>query len=416
MHQLPAESVLKIQLATDERRFGQIHNEVSAASWRRSILKEARMEWEPVKSKKAGKKRGCLRIIAIVAVVVLVIQIMSCVTSRPEPLEWPTSGLATLLPDPPTDKGEIFSNSDDYLSADVAECSSSDFAAYVEDCKEVGFTIDAENDTGSYSAYSEEGAHLDLYYYESQEEISITLDAPVEMGAISWPKSGAGALIPAPESTVGEITSDSSGFFVARIGETDSDAFQAYIDACADVGFTVDYDRSSERYRAENADGVSLALDYEGFNTMGVTVDLPDDAETEAEDSAAEEEPEPAEEPKKSNDAEKKAEGKTSANGESKASQTDANGVSLEFKAQMDEYEKFFDEFVEFFEKYDENDPSMYVQYATMMAQYAKTTEALQSIDEDSLSTADHYYYVEVTARITAKLAQVQQKIDASES
>ena len=51
-----------------------------------------------------------------------------------------------------------------------------------------------------------------------------------------------------------------------------------------------------------------------------------------------------------------------------------------------------------------------------MMAQYAKTTEAIQSIDQDSLSTADQYYYVEVTARITAKLAQVQQKIDASES
>ena len=87
-----------------------------------------------------------------------------------------------------------------------------------------------------------------------------------------------------------------------------------------------------------------------------------------------------------------------------------------EGELKMDEYEKFFDEFVKFFEKYDANDPSMYVQYATMMAQYAKTTEAIQSIDQDSLSTADQYYYVEVTARITAKLAQVQQKIDASES
>ena len=409
MHQLSAESVLIIQLATDERRICQIHNEVSAASWRRSILKEARMEWEPVKSKKAGKKRGCLRIIAIAAVVVLVIQIMSCVTSRPEPLDWPTSGLATLLPDPPTDKGKIISNSDDQLSADVAECSSSDFAAYVEDCKEAGFTIDAENDMGSYEAYSEEGAHLDLYYYESQEEISITLDAPIEMGTLSWPKSGAGALVPAPESAVGEITSDSSDYFVARVGETDSDAFQAYIDACADAGFTVDYDRSAEHYYAEDAEGVSLSLDFEGFNTMGVTVDLPDDADAEAEENAVEEKSKPAQEPKKSDDAEKKAEDTTSANDESKAAQTDANGVSLELKAQLDEFEKFFDEYVAFMEKYDADDPSMYVQYATMMTQYTESMEALDAIDEESLSLADQGYYVEVMGRITQKLASVEQ-------
>ena len=75
----------------------------------------------------------------------------------------------------------------------------------------------------------------------------------------------------------------------------------------------------------------------------------------------------------------------------------------------MDAYEAFFDEYVDFMQKFasSENTLGMMTQYASMMARYAETMSALDEIDSDSLSEADALYYMEVTLRITKKLADI---------
>lgn len=91
------------------------------------------------------------------------------------------------------------------------------------------------------------------------------------------------------------------------------------------------------------------------------------------------------------------------------ATEAVSTGVTPEFKATMDAYEAFFDEYVDFMQKFasSENTLGMMTQYASMMARYAETMSALDEIDSDSLSEADALYYMEVTLRITKKLADI---------
>ena len=84
------------------------------------------------------------------------------------------------------------------------------------------------------------------------------------------------------------------------------------------------------------------------------------------------------------------------------------SAVSADFKETMDEYEEFFDSYVEILKKYKENpsDLSILSDYATSMSKYATMMSKMESLKSD-LSGADLAYYLEVTARITKKLAEV---------
>jgi hypothetical protein len=187
-----------------------------------------------------------------------------------------------VLPEPSTKKGEVISNSDTPFSADLYKCSSSDYSDYVEACKEKGFTVDAETNTTSYSAYNEEGYELRLSYYESSEEISVSLEAPVEMSDLAWLTSAPGATLPAPSSTRGSVVTDSSTSYVVLVGDMDQNAFSAYADQCKAAGFTVDYSSGDTFYSASNEDGVKIRIDYEGNNTVRISADASDASSTSA--------------------------------------------------------------------------------------------------------------------------------------
>ena len=87
------------------------------------------------------------------------------------------------------------------------------------------------------------------------------------------------------------------------------------------------------------------------------------------------------------------------------------DGVTPEVKEAMDSYEAFFDKYIEFMQVYEESESTaeLMLEYADYMAQYAEMTEKIEAIDEDSLSTADQMYYIEVMSRVSQKL------LDASE-
>ena len=97
--------------------------------------------------------------------------------------------------------------------------------------------------------------------------------------------------------------------------------------------------------------------------------------------------------------------------GGASAEATSSSGVTPEFKATMDGYEAFFDQYVEFMKSYAENPSStdLIAQYSDMMTQYAEAMQSMDSIDSSSLSSADAAYYIEVTARIAEKVAEVAQ-------
>lgn len=191
--------------------------------------------------------------------------------------EWPSTGIATQLPLPPSNKGEIDDNNDSLLDVDVKDVSDTQYAQYITDCKNAGFTVDAEQLGSSYQAYNTTGYKIKLYHYSSSADLSIRVDAPMKMSDIEWPKSAIAKRLPVPESLYGSISWEADYGFVIYVGNTTKQDYKRYIDACYELGFNVEYERGDDYFHAKDSDGYDVDIDYEGNNIMFVRIDEPDD-------------------------------------------------------------------------------------------------------------------------------------------
>lgn len=88
---------------------------------------------------------------------------------------------------------------------------------------------------------------------------------------------------------------------------------------------------------------------------------------------------------------------------ETKAS---VNGVTPEFKEQMDSIEAFYDKYIDFMKSYDGSSLDMTLKYAELMKQYYDTNKKLEEMDTSAMTPADEAYYIEVYTRINQKLMQ----------
>ncbi|RSX52104.1 DUF6591 domain-containing protein [Bifidobacterium samirii] len=222
-----------------------------------------------------------------------------------------------------------------------------------------------------------------------------------------WPTTGMGALLPAPQSTKGEVSSESSDYLYVEVCGVDDAAWNDYVKAVQGKGFTVDYSKTDDHFSADDANGnhVSLSLDSDE-KIMSVTVSAPD--EEDGTDDA-------------SSDNSSTDTGDTSADtgttttdgsaADQPAPSTSADGVDPTFKDAMDSYESMMNEYVDFMTKYDQDGQplSMAADYAQIMVKYSDAMQKLDAIDENSLSDAELQYYLEVTARVAQKLATVAQ-------
>lgn len=237
------------------------------------------------------KKRGiCRTMLLVIAVLCLALCVEVVVAARVhgarEEAEkanrtfvWPTTGLATRLPVPPSDRGSISFDTDENLWLTVRGVSQADYATYVEASKERGFTVEPRNDTNGYEAYDAEGYGLEVSYWAPTEEMRIELDAPLEMGPLAWPTKGPGALVPAPSSPTGLVETDSSASCTVYVGDTDAEVFGAYVDVLMAAGFAHDYYRDEDSFSATDARGVHVRTlwGYDGLNVMRVSVQVPQD-------------------------------------------------------------------------------------------------------------------------------------------
>lgn len=350
--------------------------------------------------RKGGKIKKWVVAVVVIAVAIAFLNIQSCIKDQPKSLTWPTTGLAAMLPDPPTKKGEVSSDSDSRFSADIEECSEDQYKAYVESCKAKGFTEEAKNLTSSYDAYNGDGYKLRLSYYSSSRQLSVGLDAPTQMGTLTWPTTGAGANAPAPVSTKGKISSDSSTGFTAYVGDTDTSAYSAYVDACIAAGYTVDYKRGDTSFSGDRSDGAHISVSYEGFNKMKVSVDISKmNAPTEAPAQTVAESAAPAEETTGA---------QTAAPAEEAAPA--ATGNNADFRQFVDEYEAFMNSYCDFMEKYNSssNTASMLLDYTKMAAQYTEWAQKWSNYDTSGVSVDDLAYYNAANLRVLDRLSKIQ--------
>ncbi|MBQ0098031.1 MAG: zinc ribbon domain-containing protein [Oscillospiraceae bacterium] len=212
----------------------------------------------------------------------------------------------------------------------------------------------------------------------------------------SWPQSGLAKLLPEPKSTAIDVNKDEMDTLAVDVLKTSSSDYNEYIDECQKKGFTEDVSSMNTYFSAKDKKGNRLRLDYdEKYSEMDISLD-----------SYLKIEKEKSEASKVESKAETKAESKVESKAEEKKS-NDSQSVTVSFKEMLDEYEAFMNEYCDFMEKYKNsgNAAELLNDYLDFMNRYTEFTKKINDVDEDSLSEADLAYYLEVTQRVTKRLA-----------
>lgn len=225
-----------------------------------------------------------------------------------------------------------------------------------------------------------------------------------EYDEITWPTSAIAQLLPVPEDlSNGVISSDREDYLSVYLGKLSKDDYQSYVEQCKEKGFTVDYSSSDDYYFANNSEGYRLSVDYDANRRM-IDVSISTPVETAPTPEATPEPTETAEMPDETTTEEPVTD------------DTSSEEVDRDFKATMDSYETTINNYCDFMEKYNnaglEDTAAMLADYTSYLQQYTETIDALNSIDENSLSAADLAYYIEVNGRISQRLLEVGQSME----
>lgn len=340
------------------------------------------------------------RTLALIMCMLVVLSLCAC-----GGIKWPTSGLGAMLPQPSAGTVKNVDERDSGFSATVERIDRNGYESYVSACKDKGFTVDADTALG-YAAFNEEGYKLSLSYWEYNKKMEIDLDKPIELGTLRWPDSALGKSVPKPDSDKGTVKTDKENQFVVYVGGFGADQLDHYIEQCIKAGFDVDYDRGDRYYHAYDKNGYYLSVKYEGFDIIRV------EAEIREEESSADtnkDQSKKADTSQSGKAASSKVDSAASDSSKPSASKAGSDEVSADFKKMMDEYESFMDSYVEFMQEYkNSSDPtSMMTQYSEMIKEYGEFMNKVNAVETDKLSAADYAYYLEVTARVSKKLASV---------
>lgn len=323
-------------------------------------------------------KKVLSMVLSLSVILAMLVSLTACGSSIQD--DWSSVIIGENLPTPQKGKLRSGSNLDNGFFGGIEKVDADYFAEYKKACIEMGYTIDSEESGDRYEAFNADGYDLSLYFYG--DEISITLVAPEKLAEFEWPTTGIGSKLPAPISTLGRVTSDSSSCFRMTVGNTTIDDYNNYVKACEEKGFVVDYTKNEGRYEAKNAEGYRLNTSYLGCNRIDVMIQIP-----------------------------KQESATTSSETTSTKEETSKDELSKDFKEAMDSYEKFMNEYVAFVKKYKENpsDLSLISDYATYMSKYADFVEDFEKWENEEMNASETAYYIDVQARVSKKLLEVAQ-------
>lgn len=350
---------------------------------------------KPKKPKKPIYKKWWFYVIAAVALIAI-ISAISGGKGKGEKIEWSKIELRDQLPEPPSNRGTLFENSDEEFWVSLDGVSDDQYNDYLDACVDKGFTVDADKSSYSYKAYNADGYSLDMSHIG--DGLSITLKAPMKFGSITWPSSTVGNMLPAPKSTTGKFSYEHDDSFFVYVSETSKADYDQYVTDCSANGFNIDYDKSDTYYRADNADGYHISLKYEGNNIMAVEIKASKNSDAGTSEPATTEPSTETTAPSESNAT------------ETKPNDTDlVDGMRKDFKDAMDSYEAFMDEYVAFMKKYSDNpsDVGLLADYTKYMSKYADMVEKFDKWESEDLNDAELAYYIDVQARVSKKLLDV---------
>lgn len=366
---------------------------------------------KPKKPKKPIYKKWWFYVIAAIALIVI-IKATSGGKSKGEKIEWSKIELRDQLPEPPSNKGTLYENSDEEMRVSLDGVSDDQYNNYLDACVEKGFTVDADKSSYSYKAYNADGYSLDMSRFG--DGLSITLKAPMKFDSITWPSSTVGNMLPTPKSTIGKFSYEHEDSFFVYIGETSKADYDKYVADCSANGFNIGYDKGDTFYQADNAEGYHISLKYEGNNIMSVKIEAPENSEASTPELTTTEPSTETTEPNESTAVGTEPSAETTAPSESTAIETEHNdavlvdGMRKDFKDAMDSYEAFMDEYVAFMKKYSDNpsDVGLLADYTKYMSKYADVVEKFDKWESEDLNDAELAYYIDVQTRVSKKLLE----------
>lgn len=106
-----------------------------------------------------------------------------------------------------------------------------------------------------------------------------TIGAPKPLSEIEFPTKGLAALLPSPKSNMGEIEWNDSNSVYIHIGNTTTEDFFEYVDACSNKGFDVNPQKGDDYYYADDSNGHILNLDYQQNDIMSIQILTPQEEE-----------------------------------------------------------------------------------------------------------------------------------------
>ncbi len=354
---------------------------------------------EEKKQKKPFYKKPVFLIIAALLLIAVVGNIAGKIKeNKAEKIVWSEIELGAFLPEPGYNRGNILFNDDEELSVTLKKVDDTGFKEYIEKCKEEGYTVDAEKDSYSYSAYNKDGYKLTLSKYS--DRMSIELNCPMEFGTIRWPNTAAGKMLPAPKSLNGRFDYENEDGFSVYIGNTTVDDYSAYVNSCMEGGFNVEYNRNDKNFSADNSAGYHVSLTYEGNNIIKIQLSAPDNVSKEAEEKGT---------TAATTTTTTTTTATTTATTSKKTEKAASKGLRPDFKKAMDSYEKFMNEYVEFMKKFEKSggsDLSLLTDYAAYMSKYSEMCDDFEKWDEEDMNDAELAYYIDVQARVQKKLLE----------
>jgi hypothetical protein len=351
------------------------------------------------KNKKKKKFPFLIKLLLIILLILFagMFALISCSnTNKTEKIVWDDLILHEMLPVPSKNKGEIHENTSQQLRVDIANISDKEYAAYIEACKEQGFTVEEETNSYSYTAFNADGYKLLLSHFSSDADMNIELEAPMQMSTITWPDSTAGKQLPEPKSKTGKFSYEYEDSFYVYIGDTSKEEYEEYITECKSKGFSVDYSKSDNSFSALNESGWYVYIMYEGNHVMSISIDPPEEEEKEEKENETVVKEDTSKQETTTETTEKETE------------KTNDSGLDPDFKAAMDSYEAFMDEYVSFMKKYNENpsDLSLLSDYANYMSKYADFVEDFDAWQDEDMNAQETAYYIDVQARVSKKLLE----------
>lgn len=181
-----------------------------------------------------------------------------------------------LFPELPiiTDK-EVDINSDtlEELKFEINDINTEEQQKYIEECKKVGYTIDAISNTDSYTGFSQNGFKLETKTEENK--LTVLLIAPMKMTDVKFKEDGLYKLIPEVATSKGNIVTDEKNTLEVYFADMPKDKYLSYVNTCIEKGFNRNVEKTDVTYKGQNKEDYIITVKYEGFNQIYIKVEAP---------------------------------------------------------------------------------------------------------------------------------------------